>query len=401
MVSVRRRVLGDDLNGFFTPIGIPDEGVIIERVNEGADPNVKVIGRGAGPSCSDFGCNRNELWHEGETFIGDGLMIYVVLKTDDDDYEVQVTCNTQALQPDVMIEPWTSPPGNTWETTDIWVDSPVNGFDNFKYGMWSDLHGGTVPIGNGDNPAVGQVNRLYARVRNVGTQAATNVVVHWDITDPPGLGIAGASGWLELGSVSPAQFPALANIPAGGTADVYLEWTPNFPLTAEQLAAGTFAFHTCVRVRIDPVPGELVFGNQDGDREQENLSYFEAPASGPPAKFAAVIHLHIPDFVDKRTFYLSYDGNSLPPDWTVELNGGKFSIELDPKQLVDLPIVIRPGRLRSPSASASRSTSPPPRSTCWSTTSIRRTCIPNTRTLAACGSTRACCSVPGCIATGP
>jgi hypothetical protein len=44
LISVRRRVLGDDLNGDFKtpPAGIPDEGVLIERVSEGSDPWVTV-----------------------------------------------------------------------------------------------------------------------------------------------------------------------------------------------------------------------------------------------------------------------------------------------------------------------------------------------------------------------
>ena len=53
--------------------------------------------------------------------------------------------DTPALQPDVVVKPWPSPPGNTWETTDIWVDSPVNGYGNFRYGIRRDPHGDTVP----------------------------------------------------------------------------------------------------------------------------------------------------------------------------------------------------------------------------------------------------------------
>jgi hypothetical protein len=340
LVSVRRKVLGDDLNADFG--GIPDQGVMLERVNEGADPFVKVVGRSAAASCSGAGCNRNVLWHDGDTFNGDGLLM-AIKKIDDDDYRVTVRCNDQALQPDVMLNPWTSPPGNSWETTDIWIDSPVNGYGTYRYGMWSDLAGGMVPVGNGDDPAVGQVNRLYARVRNVGTQAATNVVVHWEITDPPGLGIAGAAGWAPIGTVNSAQFPALANIPAGGSVDVYVEWTPNFALTPEQIAAGTFAFHTCVRVKLDAVAGELVLGNQDGDREQENIAYFQAPSAGAPgAKFKSVIRLHNPDLIKKKTFHLTYKSDT-PPDWTIDLNGGKRTVELDPAQVLELPITIRPG----------------------------------------------------------
>ena len=89
----------------------------------------------------------------------------------------------------------------------MWVDSPVNGYGTYRYGTWSDLIGGTVPQGNGDDPAIGQVNRLYARVRNYGTIAATNVVVHFDVTDPLGLGIAGSNGFVQIGTASSAAIP--------------------------------------------------------------------------------------------------------------------------------------------------------------------------------------------------
>jgi hypothetical protein len=139
---------------------------------------------------------------------------------------VAVRYGDQSNKADVGINSWRSPPANTYETTDIWVDSPVNNYGTFRYGNWSDLMGGTVPKGNGDDPAIGQVNRIYARVRNYGSATASNVVVHFDVTNPLGLGINGSNGFTEIGQVNSTAFPALASIPAGGTADVYLEWTP-------------------------------------------------------------------------------------------------------------------------------------------------------------------------------
>jgi len=298
IVSVRRRINGDELNGDFQsgPVGtrgIPDEGVLIERVVENGDgavagsPWVVLQGKGG---------DRDKLWHEGDQYqnTSDGVYITVDKKFDDDDYQVTVRYSDGSAQPDVGLYSWLSPPGNTYETTDIWIDSPINGYDTFRYGMWSDLHGGTVPKGNGDDPGVGQANRLYARVRNLGTLTATNVVVHFDVTDPPGLGINGSNGFVQLGTVTSAQFPGLASIAAGGFTDVYIDWVPDFTVTPAQLAAGRFAFHTCVRVRLDHLPNEKVFGNQDGDGQQENVGYFEAtqgPGAPPGAPYTNVIRL--------------------------------------------------------------------------------------------------------------
>jgi hypothetical protein len=257
-----------------------------------------------------------------------------------------VDFNQNSNKPEVIINPWTSPPGNTWETTDIWIDSPVNGYGTFRYGTWSDLAGGTVPAGNGDDPAIGQVNRVYVRVRNVGHQAATNVVVHIDRTDPPGLGINGASGWVPINgsdaasTINSTQFASLASIPAGGTTDVYLNWTPNFTLTPEQQAAGVFAFHTCLRVRIDPVANALTNTSSTGDRQQENIDYFQAVPAGAPISHTPV-HLHNDDKVNPKWFYLAVD-SGLPPAWGLDVNGGAMEVLLQPDEVRDIPVTITP-----------------------------------------------------------
>lgn len=222
------------------------------------------------------------------------------------------------------------------------MDSPVNGYDTYRYGMWDDLRGSTVPRGNGDNPAVGLVNRLYARVRNVGTQTATDIVVRFQITDPPGLGIAGSNGWANLGSVDKNSFPDLANLAPGATTDVYIEWTPNFPLTDEQIAEGNFYFHTCVRVLIDAVAGETVLGNQDGDREQENINYFQAVEDDDgPRVFDSFITLRNDDLINPKWFSLSYS-STLPAAWVLDVNGGKQGVMLNPNETRQIPIIIKP-----------------------------------------------------------
>ncbi|HKZ53878.1 MAG TPA: DUF11 domain-containing protein [Anaerolineales bacterium] len=336
LISVRRRVLGDELNGGFTPPGIPDEGVLIERVSEGSDPWVTVKGPGG---------DRNELWGEGELYsnTGDGVFILVAKKIDDDHYQVRVTYNEQfAMQPDVGLEPWVSPPGNGWETTDIWIDSPVNGFGTYRYGMWNDLSGNPVPVGNGDAPAIGMGNRLYARVRNVGGATATDIVVHWEITDPPGVGIAGASGWVEIGSVDSGGFPALASLAPGAFTDVYAEWTPDFPIPDEALEDGLFDFHTCIRVLLDHVANETAFGNQDGDREQENVTTFQAVEESAGEPMETSIRLFNDDLSNPKFFYLSYRSD-LPTDWQVVINGGDMGVELAPGEVREIPVSILPG----------------------------------------------------------
>ena len=81
-------MLGDDRNADFVPPGIPDEGVLIERVSEGAAQWVEVKGNG----------NRNTLWKAGESYDGgdDGIFILVNQKVDEDNYCITVRFDRRA-----------------------------------------------------------------------------------------------------------------------------------------------------------------------------------------------------------------------------------------------------------------------------------------------------------------
>jgi hypothetical protein len=354
LVSVRRRILGDELNGDFQDPGqegIPDEGVLIERVEEQSSPNVawvKVIGRGGKASCSGGTCNRNKLWKEKDLFIsGEGVRIEITKREDEDNYFVGVSYSPQAFVPDVMLYPWRSPPGNTWESTDIWIDSPLNGYGTYRYGHWNDIDGQLVPKGNGDDPAIGLTNRVYARVRNGGHAPATNVEVTWEVTDPTGVGINGPNGWLPIGSVDKQDFPGLATIAAGSYVDVYVDWTPDLSISPEEMAAGLLALHTCIRAKLNQVPDETVFGNQDGVGEQENINYYQAPVVSQGAPVAVEkAHHHIfhlrNDEPTKKQFLLSYT-TDLPPGWRADLNKGGQTVELGPNEVRSISISIVPG----------------------------------------------------------
>lgn len=189
------------------------------------------------------------------------------------------------------------------------------------------------------------MNRLYARVRNYGAAPATDVVVHFDITDPPGLGINGSNGFKLLGTVDKTSFPGLALIQPGQSVDVYLEWTPNFALTPAQIQQGRFFFHTCVRVRLDHVASETFFANQDGDGQQENIDYFQAGSPGSPGAPGApndtVIHLRNDSPAVSKEFYLTVLREQLPPTWTVTVNNGNPILQLGPNQVVDVLVTIK------------------------------------------------------------
>ena len=234
LISVRERLNGDEL------YPIPDQGVLIERVIVGADPWVTVQGNGA----------RTTLWHSGDTFNApEGFHVAVQSTADSQVFRINVTCQS-ITQPDAFMTPWLTPPLNTYENTDVWIDSICNGYGTFQYGTYIPS-GDSTPVGNGngDNPCSNHTNRVYARIRNIGTQSMSNVVVHFDVTDPLGVGMAGASGWANIGNVTMADFGGLSSISPGAYTDVYITWTPSIASPP----SGDFDFHSCIRVRIDQI----------------------------------------------------------------------------------------------------------------------------------------------------
>ncbi len=292
------------------------------------------------------------LFHPGDTFSDpvDAILVHVN-GTVGDGYGVTVTRNVSPGHPDVFIYPWLTAPMNTYETIDIWLDSSCNGYEDtvglagLRYGRRSD---GTV-VGNGDDPCANHENRIYARVRNGGSAPAINAKVRFLVTDPLGVGIRGASGWVEVGNTT---IPSLA---PGAVHDVYVNWTPSVTLTPAQIADEHFNFHSCVQVKIDAVAGEVVLSNQDGDGEQENFDHFEAVQN------PITHHYTVPD----RHFYVSNNYNKmhantgamgndadfykptqlrvrseLPHDWGYQVNDGIYDFTLAPHEIKKIPVKI-------------------------------------------------------------
>jgi hypothetical protein len=292
------------------------------------------------------------LFHPGNTWYDATNNVSVhVLSRVGDGFGVTVTRGVAPGHPDVLIYPWLTAPMNTYETVDIWVDSSCNGYESdvgaagLRYGRRPD---GTV-IGNGDDPCANHENRIYAHVRNGGDATAVNAHVRFLVTDPPGVGVRDATGWLEVGSVT---IPTLA---PGAAQDVYVNWTPHVSLTPAQISEGHFNFHTCVQIKIDAVAGELILSNQDGIDEQENFDHFEAVRDPISSSF------HVPD----RDFYLfnhqmrhnqftaapppssGYPRHfqlriksEMPPDWNYQVAGGETELVLAPEEVRKVPVKV-------------------------------------------------------------
>lgn len=357
-----------------------------------------------GNSTTDANEDRNVLWKLGDIFDSgsfpawfarrepgrdirpgsrfwqdDGIRIEVTDATSDT-YGIYITRQAQVGGADMMVRPWRSnPEPGAYESTDIWIDSPVNGYcgggepgaqidppdeiglanclREYTRGVRTDPADpfyGTV-IGNGDTPAVGLPNRVYARLRNVGNVAAENVTVHFDIQykdGAPGLGI-GPGEWQTIGTLTPADLARLARIEGESFTDVYIDWTPDaalFPVDA----AGRFQFHACIRVRLEVDESKdrirsnhtTTVGMDSEPREQENIDYFEyaldVNSTDPAPVHNQTIRLRNFDLTSPQVFDLSYT-TELPDSWTLVINGGMSTVGLAPGGALDIPIFIQPG----------------------------------------------------------
>ena len=263
LIEQRERTGADGFGAVGQP-RLVDEGVEIHEVNESAAPPVKVIrpcdetpiGRRCegdpGAEFTNAFCNANpaplqgscwpfDLWHPGETLHGlDGINI-TVGPHQPGTQPVTVTRGTRAHGPDPYIIPWQTPPMNTWETVDLWIDSSCNGYEYpsgpsgphnlhaLRYGRRPGASAAArTVISNGDDPCGDHENRVYARIHNGGDLPARNVRVKFsaayhNFVDP------GSPQLADLGTAR------IRSIPAGGFVDTYVNWTPSGgPLDLQQ-----------------------------------------------------------------------------------------------------------------------------------------------------------------------
>jgi hypothetical protein len=219
-------------------------------------------------------------------------------------YNVNVKIKAEE-QPDPSITPWGAPP---WETTDIWIDSEREG------GGWDDPATAAPKPANGESAWVNHVNRVFAKITNKGAAEAKDVQVRFRVNTPGGIGDAGQ--FVDLPN------PAKISIPAGGSKNVYAEWTP------------TIGEHTCIKAEIEHIPGEKdIFNNF----AQENITEFYTGTGSPwrPVRFPVRV---ANPFDKQQKVYLEIKG--LVQDWTAMFDH-KWVV-LEPKGIKTVYVTITP-----------------------------------------------------------
>lgn len=219
-------------------------------------------------------------------------------------YDVEVRLKA-GPQPDPRITPWGAPP---WETTDVWVDSEREG------GGWDDPATAMPKPDNGEAAWVNHVNRVYARIANVGEGDATGVQVRFQVNTPGGMGDAGQ--FVDL------PMPAPIDIPAGESRNVYAEWTP------------TVGEHTCIKVEIEHQPGEASIHNNFA---QENVNHFYSGSESPWHPVEIPVRVANP-FDEPRRVDLEISG--LGTGWRAGLEH-KW-VQLEPETFKTVQVTITP-----------------------------------------------------------
>ncbi len=168
-----------------------------------------------------------------------------------------LTVSFSFAAPDPSIKDWGSPPGSPppWQTTDIWVDNNGNGIHN--------------EVGE---PSKGMTNRLFAKVRNLGTSAANNVTVRFAYAP------YGAWGWASYSDFKEIAVVTGVNLTAAGTADaektIEVAWdlsnlSENNGGQWGGYTVGDFD-HFCVWVKVE-YPGDSNDGNNNARNNFTNV----------------------------------------------------------------------------------------------------------------------------------
>ena len=178
-------------------------------------------------------------------------------------YRVRVTWSSAAFVADTQglfnlrIRQW----DNSWQTNDIWFDSPENGFDTYSQPI-------EMPTGNakknGDRPRVDEGNRYHAHVWNDGIVDATNLQVTYYLISPPGVG--------DNGKWQPLWTRYISGMTAGNYTRV------NWQGSEAPIWSPSVGEHTCAKVAISKLNGE---NNVDDNSAQENIFDFDVGGGSP------------------------------------------------------------------------------------------------------------------------
>ncbi|UCF04833.1 MAG: S8 family serine peptidase [bacterium] len=292
---------------------LPAEGVLLYYVHEdipqGFGPAIIKDNQPGTATLTDAGLDVGDSY----SVAGRGLTVTVNAGTGGADRDIVIGYDPPETDNDVNITvgspAYTSP--------DIWIDSQKNGFDEDE---------GRAPADRGDNPVMGEVNRLYYRIYNSGPADAYDFTLFARVSEPYHT-VGGAADFnVFAADVYFDQFD-----PTNSPIVDYVEWTPSIDYDP---STGNIDAHSCVEITIPDVFNDV---NTNNNRAQQNLQEVASVHSSPYNTVTYQFAFTNPED-SKKLFYFRTEG--VPDGWTAQLTPAKA--HLNGNQHIDCSLAITP-----------------------------------------------------------
>lgn len=275
---------------------LPASGVLIYYVNE-------LIPQGQGPVIlRDKSLTTTSLVDavfdvgDSHSIPGTGITITIQAGTGGADYNIQLAYTPPVTDYNVRITRGDTISGQFYNyfSPDIWVDSPKNGYNQTA---------GPLPHDQREQPVIGAINRLYARITNDGPGTAFDFDVRFRISDPYHT-VGGEADFDKFVGITHVD-----SLASGASTNVFVDWTP----------ASTADPHVCLLVDIINLVGTDT--NPNDHEAQENLRKVTSVTASPFHLVTYDYDLTNP-YEDAALFYFRAEG--VPPGWTVDLSPHKI-----------------------------------------------------------------------------
>jgi hypothetical protein len=272
---------------------LPNAGVVItkanERINQGEGP---VIVQESDVTAGDLADAPFVAAAPREVFddVGSGVNIEVI-SVDPNQAQIRLNYALPPTENDVYV----SDIDGRWKTIDIWVDAP---------GLAGEFEADPLTVIDAEEPpVVGEVNKVYGRVRNQGHADATNFEVHLEIREPWGAG----GPWRSL-TVETVPLLQGTDTSAGAYHLVTADWIPVGDI------------HSCVRLSVEGVANDV---NLENNWTQENISQFTTTSGSPFDPVTTRFEVENP-YDETIMVFFRLDG--LPESWGYILSPERLSI---------------------------------------------------------------------------
>lgn len=285
---------------------LPDVGVLISKTNDRvAQGEGPVIVSESNITAGDLSDATFTATNPRSNFsdLSSGVQIEV-RSMNDDEAQIRLNYAVPPFENDLYVAPH-----DRWKTVDIWVDAPD---------LTGAFEADPRTVMNADEkPVVGEVNRVYGRVRNLGAADATNFEVELEILDPWGTD----GNWRQL---KVDTVPLLEGSASMLNADyiIQADWTP------------VSNRHACVKLRVRGAANDI---NEANNETQENINEF---VSVPGSPYEPVIsRFQVKNtFNEKLPFFFRVDG--LPEGWNCLINPKRPYI--DPGDTITAQVILQP-----------------------------------------------------------